>query len=448
MAEQTTVTETSTALAADLKAKTDAAVAAVTGGGFDDPEFAASLQAAIDKDAGKEPSKPDSGTAAREAEKAAAQKAGDDAAAVAAKAKTDKTVAKTVPGDIPSALFGEKKEDKPVTDTSEADRLKFIEEQTKGMTPKAADRFKKIELRAYEAEQKAKKLEQERESEKVAIQKQIEELNLKAATKADEAELAKLRKDLEERDAIIEKAALQEHPKFKAAYDGQIAIEIEKAKKAVPSEKADEIAQLLSLPESTKRNDRITEIAEELGEIQKTKLLASLERVDRLASDKAEQLSKWKENKIHVEADVIRQREAHASNTQEMYKVAWTKGMTEISSPDKGLEVFRKVDGEDEWNAGVDARIVQVQKLLLNQNRPPEELVTIAAKAVASDDYRRMFLAQRAVVRKLAEELENLKAASPNPGDDGGDGGSGIEDSDDFVTAAIKGVIKSGAVRQ
>jgi hypothetical protein len=442
MAEQTTVIE-KPAASADTN----------TGGGFNDPSFLDELQAAIDKDAGKEPSSP-AATATSQAEQAAAQKTADDAAAVAAQAKNTKVEAKKAPesGDeIPAALLGEKpKDDKkaePATDQTEADRLKFIEEQTKGMTPKAADRFKKIELRAHEAEQAAKKIQLERETEKTTLQKQIEELNQKALAKPDDAEINRLKKQVEDLDAIINKAALQEHPKFKAHYDGQILSEIEKVKKLIPAENADELAGLLVLPESKKRNERITEIVEGLDDIQKTKVLSSLDRVDRLASEKADELAKWRENKIHIEADAIRQQQEASKNVQEFQLVAWTKGIEAVSSDDRGLEVFKKLNGDDAWNATVDNRINEVKKILTNPNIPPEKLVEIAARAVAVDDYRRMFLAQRALVSRLREEIEGLKVAEPDAGDGGGSDGAAT-DTDDFITATIKGTIKDGALRQ
>ena len=56
-------------------------------------------------------------------------------------------------------------------------------------------------------------------------------------------------------------------------------------------ENAEELSQLFAIPESKKRNDRITEIVESLSSIQQTKVLAALERVDGLATEKAAQLA-------------------------------------------------------------------------------------------------------------------------------------------------------------
>lgn len=443
MPEETQVMEKPTAIAAQLKAATDSAVSAVTNGGFNDPDFTASLQAAIDKDAGKEAAEP----ATRVKPDAATEKVAADS-----KPAVEKKPAIEIPDDIPAELLGEKKAEKvkeaaPDESAAEAERQKFIEEQTKGMTPKAAERFKKIESRAADAEARARKIEAERNSERAALQKQLEELNQKVSAKVEGGgETDRLKKQVEELEGIVQKSNLQADPRFKARYDDGIADEIGKLAKAVPSENSEELSQLAALPESKKRNERIMEIADGLTDLQKIKVLSSIERVDRLAAEKAQELSKWKENKIHLEAAEIRKREVESANQDEIRKVAWVKGMSAVSSPEGGLEVFRKADGNDEWNSKVDARVSEVQRLLTASNLPPEKMVEIAARSVASEDYRRMFMAQRVLVQRLSSELAELKQAEPNAAD-GNDTEAAIEDKDDYTTAAVKASVKSGALR-
>lgn len=435
--QDTQVIEKPTAIAAQLQAATDSAVASIAGGGFSDPDFDRSIQEAIDKDAGKAPEAP--------------EKPESKVVPAAEKAAAKTAVTPEIADDIPPELLGEKKPDKaaekaPDEAAAEAERQKFIEEQTKGMTPKAAERFKKIESRAAEAESRAKKIEAERSSDKTAFQKQLEELNLKVSAKAaDGGDSERLKKQVEELEGIIQKSNLQEDPRFKAHYDGGIAAEIEKLSKAVPAENSEELAQLAALPESKKRNERIMEITEGLTDLQKVKVLSSIERVDRLASEKADQLSKWKENKIHLEAAEIKKREEASANHDEIRKVAWVKGMTVVSSPESGLEVFRKADGNDEWNSKVDSRVAEVQRILTTSNAP-EKLVEIAARAVASEDYRRMFMAQRLLVQKLSSELAELKQAEPDASG-GNDSPNTVEDKDDYVTASVKAAAKAGALR-
>lgn len=439
--KEPSIKETPTAMSARLKAETDAAAKAVSGGGFDDPEFSASLQAAIDKDSGKIPEKPAADDGKEKAD-----------ADIAAKAAAEKKPAITIPGDIPPELLGEKpaeiKADKPAADEAtkaEAERQKFLEEQTKGMTPKAAERFKKIELRAYEAEQKAKQIAAEKDAEKAALQKQIQDFALKASKTDQPSEVEAMKKQVEEWQAIVEKSAIQEDPRFKARYDGQISSEIEETKKMVAADNSGELAELMAIPVSKKRNERIKEIIDGLDDLDRIKVLNAVAKVDRISSEKASELSRWKENKIHVEARLVQEREVEMAKQKEIQQVAWDRGMTAVASPQTGLEVFRKAIGNDEWNAKVDGRVAAVQKMLANPNIPPEHLVEIVARSVASEDYRQMFLAQRILVQKMAAELAELKKAEPDAAEAGGGEGA-AEDKDDFVTAAVKGSLKAGGL--
>lgn len=436
MAEATEqIVETPTAAANELKAKTDAALKAVTGGGFNDPDFEAGLQAAIDKDLGKAP--PESAPAAVPKDAATP---GPPKPAI------------EIPNDLPPELLGEKPpEKKPEPDEAakaEAERIKFIEEQTKGMTPKAAERFKKIELRAFEAEQRAKKVAEEKEAEKAALQKEIQTLALKAAASKEEpSETEAMKKRLEELESIISKNAIAEDPRFKAKYDGQIENEINNVKKLVTAESADELTQLMVIPVSKKRNERIKEIVEELDDIDRVKVLASLERIDRVSVEKANELTKWKENKVHVDALNLRQQQEQAAKQKEIQELAIANGIAAVSSPDTGLEVFRKINGNDEWNAKVDARLAAAQRLVTSQELPPAKIVEMAAKSVAADEYRQMFLAQRVLVKRLAEEIAELKKAEPSAGDDTGSAAPPV-DKRSFVDAAVQETVKAGGLRE
>lgn len=425
--------EVTTPMAKELQKTTDAAVKAITGGGFDDPEFAASLQRAIDKDAGKEPEPEKKVEAEPEAK---------------AKAEPEKKV--EIPDDIPAELLGEKKVEK--SDTSkedavkaEAERQKYLEEQIKGMTPKAAERFKKIESRAHEAEEKAKQIAATLESEKTAFQKQLQDQLAKIAAKTEPpAEVEAMKKRVAELEEVVSKTAITEDPRFKARYDGAIDAEIETAKKLVPSDKAEEFAEVLAMPVSKKRTQLLKELTEGMDDFERGGVLLSVRAIDGIASAKNVELAKFKENKVHVDAEQIRQKETEAARIQEIQKVAWTKGMAVVSSAETGLEVFRKAAGNDEWNAQVDQRIANVQRQL--SNLEPEKIVEMAARAVASEDYRQRFLASRILVKKLSSELDELKKAEPEAGNDGGDAPN-APDTDDYVTASVKAATKAAGLR-
>lgn len=438
--EKVETTETPTGMTGTIKAETDSALKEVQGGGFDDPGFDAALQAAMDKDAGKVSQEPPVTQQTTTTEPAA------KAAELAAKQEEFRKLQEAA-GDIPGALLGEKPKEtaKAPDETAAAERQKFIDEQTKGMTPKAAERFKKIETRAWEAEQKARKIEQDQAASAAELKKQIAELSAKAAEpKNDDTE--KLRKELERLQEVVTKNDLLNHPAFKDTYDVPIANELEEMKKLVTPESGEELAQISFLPDSKKRKERIKELVDGLDDLDRIKVLTSIAKVDELNSRKAKELKNWKENRVHLEAKELEKQQVEQASRANHQKVAWTNAMAVITSPDKGLEVFRKLDGNDAWNAKVDARIAQVQQQLSGE-LPPERVVEMAARSLAAEEYRKMFLAQRILVTRLSEELASLKQAQPDAGDDGGSGGP-VEDNRSFVDAAVEGTVKSGGLKQ
>lgn len=438
-ADSTTIQEIQTKTAADLQKTNESAMKSVSTGGLNDPEFLKGLQDAIDKDAGKAaviPVTPPPAAAAKPADPAP---------------KPVVPVAKPSADEIPADLLGEVKPvAKPVASDAtapadadaDAERQRQIDEQTKGMTPKAAERFKRIEARAYEADKRAKAIEAE------LIAERAKKPAAAPVPQVDTAEIERLRKQNEEYDAIIAKHAIQEHPGFKAKYDSAIAKEIAAMVKLVPQEHAEEFSQLASLPDSKKRNERILEIVDGIQDsIHKTKVQNGLERTDSLSNARAEQLANWKEGKVHAEAEQIRQQETEQARQMEIQKVAWVKGMTKLTSPETGLEVFRKSEGSDEWNAGVDNRVISVERLLSGmKSMPPEQIVELAARSVALDDYRRMFIAQRILNQKLSSELEEMRTAAPDTaGNQGGD--SSTPDKMSYIEAITRGTQAAGALK-
>lgn len=441
--EKVETVETPTGITGTIKAETDAALKEVQGGGFDDPAFDAALQAAMDKDAGKtpEPPPPQQTTPDTKVTTEATAKAAE----LAAKQEELRKLQEAA-GDIPDVLLGVKPPETKTTDEAAAvERQKFIDEQTKGMTPKAAERFKKIENRAWEAEQKARKIEQEQQQAAAELKKQIAELSAKAAAPKDD-DTEKLRKELERLQEVVTKNDLLNHPAFKDTYDAPIANEMEEMKKLVAAENAEELSQIAMLPDSKKRKERIKELVDGLDDLDRIKVLTSIAKVDELNTKKSKELNNWKENRVHLEAKEIEKRQVEQAAMANQQKVAWNNAMAVITSPDKGLEVFRKLDGNDAWNARVDARIAQVQQQL-SGDVPSERIMEMAARSVAAEEYRKMFLAQRILVNKLSEELASLKQAQPDAGDDGGGGGP-VEDNRSFVDAAVEGAVRAGALKQ
>lgn len=434
-----------TRLAKEMKAKTDAAFKAVQQAppGIDSKEFSEELQAAINKDLGKtEPEPPP-------------------------KAKSEpikelpKEDAKTTPAEdiIPAELFGQatKKVDQAkAPDQTEADRQKFIEEQTKGMSQNAAAKFKAIEQRAHEASQKAKEFERRAQELEASNKKAIDELQAKLQAAANPKELDDLRQRVNELDQQLERRALLDHPKFKAAFDNRIDALVEYAKQYAPKEKASEIAVLLRQKDTPERNDKIDDIAEAIeSSISRGKFIDAIKDLDKISLDREEKVAQWKENKRLLDEQEAKDRAQQAERnghiqrkTAEQLNALWNETTQRLTSKEAEIEWYQKIEGNEKWNKEVDDRLRDVRALAEGE-MPPDKLYELSALALSAPMFRRMFLEERAKTMKLNGEIASLKGAQPNPGAGGGGTGddTGVTAEDDYITAAERQLVKQGHLR-
>lgn len=332
--------------------------------------------------------------------------------------------------DIPDALLAPKK---PADAPPEEDREKAIVEQTKGMSEKARSHFRALEKAKHEAEERARKLPD--------LEK---ELATYKSQKPDTSEVEALKKQVTELDEALAKAALTEHPKFKAHYTDKLQAEIDIAK-AVAGDSAKEVEVLLALPDSKGRNQKLSEIIEALDPIESGKLQRVVDNVDRINADKAKEMANWKENKVRMD-DMSRQEQQQLSERhQQEVEHAYKAVEKQITDDVKGIEIFRKVDGNDEWNTKVEQRLEKVRKINSVQ-LGPRDIAEMAAWAISGNEYREMFLTQRVLVKRLQQELTSLRGGEP----DLGEGGAAVpeaEEKGDWIDSVVAGAQKAGLVR-
>ncbi len=422
MPEAADIAEVQTTLQADIAAKTKAAVQDT---GFD-AAFDREVEAAIAKDdRSKEASSP--ATPAPEVKEPEKPKA----------AKRELPVV----ADIPEALLG-KKEAKtsaePKADaTVDPEREKFLKEQTAGLSTKAADRFRAIEAKAHAAEQKAVRADK--------LEKELNEARERLKGAVDSTQQDELKKQLEELDGIVQKQAIADHPRFRAKYDAQISKEIEIAKKFAPKETQDEVSALLSLPETAQRNRRLNEIVAELDPLESRKFFSAVDNADRLSSERSDELANWKANKVKLQELTQAEQEQAVNHRKTSIEKALKTVLPKFTGDD-GVELFRKDDGNDEWNAKVEARLDNVRKLT-EADLSREEIAEMAAWAIGSTEYRRLFFTQRALVQRLQEEIASLKSGEPGLGDGGLGGGGDDDEKGGMIDVVARVAQKQGVVR-
>jgi hypothetical protein len=266
------------------------------------------------------------------------------------------------------------------------------------------------------------------------LQTKLSEAETKATTAngelppAAKSEIERLQAENKSLHEAFITTKVESDPVFIKHFGDQTDAAVTKAKKLVGAEKADQIAEILNLPDGKYKDEQLEQF---MGEIESTvtrsRLGVVLEDLDKVRDAREREIKKASVHKQEKDAQSM----AHAEHANKVVQAAFDSVQKEMTSADKGLAVFQKRDGNDAWNAKVAERLKMAQNLLMGQNIKPDTAVKAAFYAVALPVLMEAYIAERAQVKKEKDELEKtiagLKAAQPNGGGHKADGGEGTE---------------------
>lgn len=345
--------------------------------------------------------------------------------------------------DLPTELF--KAKEQPPAPKTDAEKLAehdaMVAEQTKGMSAKASERFKQIAKRAFDAEQKAIRAE--------ALEKELTALKSAPPPVALE-EVERLRKQNDELDKIVKKQRLQDHPAFKAHYDAKINDNIEIIKGVVGKDKVAEIEAVLRSPDSQHRRERINEFTADLGDAEKADFLTALGNLNATARERQRKIDNASAEWAAEQEYLTQQEKLEVSKRNEALTNAWNAASKKLSGDTEagGLEMFREVPNNDDWNRGVRER-VEKAKAIFAKGPSPETMAELAMMAVALPNYRDLFLMQRTMTAKLKAKLAEAGVAEPSvKGGMENRPSTDYDSNEGFIDAVVKGAIKEGFLKQ
>lgn len=320
---------------------------------------------------------------------------------------------------IPDKALNPKKE----TAAPEVD--KELVEQTKDMSEKASANFKKIHARATAAENRLKQMEAE--------------IAKKVSTPADPDEVKQWKTKHDELDAIVKKTALEQHPGFKAQYDGEIEKQMKLAKAIAGDKHAKIIAKIIDGDD-----EKWPEIEEAVGPLRANQLSAIALKIQQTRLEKAEQLDKWDANYKALD----KYQKAEDQKKQEEHSQAVNTAVNKvIAKVQDEVEIFRKVEGNDDWNQEVDSRVNQMKKWATSE-LSPQERADLALRAAGADKYRQLFLGTIEHVRQLQSQLAKFRGTKPNIGGSSEPSNQGTIPSDlSYIDAATRRLTDSGDLR-
>lgn len=237
-----------------------------------------------------------------------------------------------------------------------------------------------------------------------------------------------------ERDTLIaqlETVAVEKSPRFEQMFKPRIEAAVNQAKLAVGPEKAKEIAELLSQPESAWRDAQIEAITEGLRPLQQQKLLNAMAEMDRVSSERqalSNQGSQlFKQWQGELQANALKQQEERQKAVQSTFDEVvseWKKANAPLD--DKGIATAKEV-----FMGKLDLRDVATASMWVAVGPALAE----SAKGLQTEN------------AQLKAELARLKSAAPGNSNDAAahaNNGDDLPENMEYGEAVVEAVRRAG----
>ncbi len=249
--------------------------------------------------------------------------------------------------------------------------------------------------------------EKEYQTKLAETEKQMAELKAKPAAPSD---YDAVKKRADEYAAILERKYLEDFPEFKSAFDNRINQAIESAKQLVGTDLAGEVSQIMSMPPSAARQEKMTDFWNNLTPYQQSMLGGIDNQVVSLQAAKSHEISKSKENVEAIKKYEAQQQQAKAEGFQKTFDA-------EIKRLETDSPAFQKREGDEAWNSEVDQRVATAKHLLFGETKP-EALIQAATYAASFPAVLKQNLGLMEKIATLEKQIQEMSSATPKlPGD-------------------------------
>lgn len=231
-------------------------------------------------------------------------------------------------------------------------------------------------------------------------------------------ELETLKKERDEYEQQLRLHAVENHPKFKAYFDGKTNAQIELAKRIVGTDNADAISKALALPEGDYRDAKIQEVFDTLSPLQQSRLGSVTNALSEIQAERQTEVARSRENfeKMQTEQKTAQERTAAESNKAAQDAV--NDALAKAQDPKTGLFLFQKQEGNEAWNKEVDSRIAGFKHLATGP-ATREQRIQACRDAAAFPAVLRYAQERDAEIAKLTAQVKSLSAVQPSPGGKG-----------------------------
>jgi hypothetical protein len=233
----------------------------------------------------------------------------------------------------------------------------------------------------------------------------------------------------QERDTILAKleaVAVEKSPRFEAAFKPRVEAAITTAKGVVGPDRADRVAQLLALPESSYRDEQLEALVQDIGPttLRAQKLLQAVAEVDRVAQEKQAVLAQgsqfYKQFQAEEQQAIQRQRQERQAQLESTFNT-----------------VAKDWQGA---NLGLTDNDLTLARDVYMGNRTPQELATVAMWVAYGPKAAATAHRLQQQLDAANAELSRLRSATPGNANDAG----GMIASDDAPSVGgLEGLIQT-----
>lgn len=214
-----------------------------------------------------------------------------------------------------------------------------------------------------------------------------------------------------ERDQLsdtLKVIAVENHPRFKAYFEGKTNQQLDMAKRIVGAEKAEEVASLLKLDASRYRDEQLETVLAELSPLAQSQLGSVINALENIRAERASEIANAKGT---YEKMLAQQAETAKSRTAKIDEL-FAAELKTVQDKEKGSPMFQLRDGDEAWNKSVTERI-NAAKNIISGKLSPEQAVTQALAAAAFPAILQHVSSLAQQLAAAQEQVKKLSAASP-----------------------------------
>jgi hypothetical protein len=205
----------------------------------------------------------------------------------------------------------------------------------------------------------------------------------------------------------LEAIALERSDKFQEYFNSQKE-DIKNLIKISVEDKADQVLELLELPNSKWRKEQLKALTEEMSPFETGGIVKAFADMDKLNIERNKVIENSSSNWKKLQEAEARER----ASQQEHMNNLFDREIRSMSDPEKGIAPFQTKDGDAAWNKSVKDRIEKARTIYAG-DIPAEEKARYAAFSSALPEFERAFSETMKENAQLKEELGKLRSAEP-----------------------------------